>query len=246
MKFFLQSGLVLAALIALMGNAFAQNISMQPPAGGRVDLMAPAPSTTDTVFNILPNKNIHIKSDVSAGRVIINAKQVSMTDTDTDLDCGGSYPRLAVSGDVRVSGNIAVGGIMTCSSDRRFKKNIQVLPNTLNKVMQLQGVSYEWRAEEFPSRNFGAGTQIGLIAQDVEALFPDLVTTDGSGYKSVNYIGLVPVLIEAIKAQQAQIEGLQQQAKVAETATARLNALEARLNAMTAEQPAEAPAAGRR
>ena len=186
-----------------------------------------------------------MKGDAANSHVFVRALQINMTDDDAVVSCVSNATRLAVKGNAYITGDIAVGGIMTCSSDRRFKKNIQVLPNPLAKVMQLQGVSYQWR-NDVPNHTFSEGTQIGLIAQDVEALFPDLVLTDANGYKSVNYIGLVPVLIEAIKAQQAQIENLQQQAKTAETATARLDALEARLNAMTAEQPAETPAAGRR
>lgn len=229
---------LLAAISATLfgSTALAQHVIVQPASNGRVAFLAPA--STDTVVKINPNKNIHFYSETTTGRVIINAQQVAMTDNDTDLDCGaGTYPRLAVSGNVRVSGDIAVGGIMTCSSDRRFKKNIQFLANPLEKVMQLQAVTYQWRADEFPNRNFSAGTQIGLIAQDVEALFPDLVTTDGNGYKSVNYVGLVPVLIEALKAQQAQIAGLQQQLQTVETAQAnRIEVLEARLDALSTGQ----------
>jgi Chaperone of endosialidase len=54
--------------------------------------------------------------------------------------------------------------------------------------------------------NFSTGKQMGVIAQEVEKVFPELVTTNGDGYKRVNYIGLIPVLIESIKEQQTQIE----------------------------------------
>jgi hypothetical protein len=55
--------------------------------------------------------------------------------------------------------------------------------------------------------------EIGLIAQDLEQVYPELVSTDQDGYKSVQYSHLVPVLIEAIKEQQKQIEGLKKQAE---------------------------------
>ncbi len=80
----------------------------------------------------------------------------------------------------------------------------------------------------------GAG-QVGLIAQELEKVYPELVFTDADGYKSVNYAQLTPVLIEAIKEQQAQIEALKQQntALKAET-TAATEALEARLRRLEA------------
>jgi len=91
------------------------------------------------------------------------------------------------------------------SSDARWKQNITTIDSALAKVEQLRGVTYEWRTEEFPEKNFSKGTQVGLIAQEVEAVIPELVTTDNSGYKAVEYANLVAVLIEAVKEQQAMI-----------------------------------------
>jgi hypothetical protein len=71
--------------------------------------------------------------------------------------------------------------------------------------MHLQGVSYEWRTEENPGRGFGKGREIGLIAQNVEAVIPELVITDSKGYKALAYDKLIPVLVEAIKEQEAVI-----------------------------------------
>jgi hypothetical protein len=75
--------------------------------------------------------------------------------------------------------------------------------------MKLRGVSFDWKRDEFADRNFTDQHQIGLIAQEVEKVFPELVTKDGQGYKAVEYQNLVPVLIEAIKQQQAKIEDLE-------------------------------------
>lgn len=108
---------------------------------------------------------------------------------------------LAVAGDVKANG-------VVLSSDRRYKKNISPLQNILQRTMQLQAVNFQWRNSEFPEQNFPQGTQLGLIAQDVETIFPDLVTTGENGYKSVNYIGLISVLLQTIQEQQLQIEQL--------------------------------------
>jgi hypothetical protein len=116
-----------------------------------------------------------------------------------------------VAGDAAISGKFNSNGIQE-SSDRRFKKDIIKLGNSLEKVMLLEAVSYNWRVEEFPEKRFGDKKEIGLIAQDLEQVYPELVSTDQDGYKSVQYSHLVPVLIEAIKEQQKQIEGLKKQA----------------------------------
>ncbi len=72
--------------------------------------------------------------------------------------------------------------------------------------MQMRGVNYYWKQDEFPNKGFSDGKEIGVIAQEVEKIYPELVVTDKDGYKSVQYSHLVPVLIEAIKEQQAIIE----------------------------------------
>ncbi len=91
-------------------------------------------------------------------------------------------------------------------SDIRLKKNITPLSGPLEKVLSLQGVSYEWKREAFPQHNFEEGRQVGVIAQEVEQVFPELVHTDEDGYKSVNYAALIAPLVEAIKEQQAMME----------------------------------------
>jgi hypothetical protein len=112
---------------------------------------------------------------------------------------------LEVGGSIWANGQTITAGVTTWS-DMRFKKNILPLSNTLSIIMQLQGVTYSWRQDEFPQLNFPEGSQIGLIAQDVEKVIPEVVTTGGDGYKSVSYEKLVPVLIESIKDQQRQID----------------------------------------
>ncbi len=115
--------------------------------------------------------------------------------------------KLTVIGDVRVgtSGtngclrNFAGTGIIgTCSSDARFKRDISAFAPALAAVAQLRPVHYYWRASEFPDKRFGADRAYGLIAQDVEAILPELVSVDDDGYKAVDY-GKLPLLaIQAI------------------------------------------------
>lgn len=125
-------------------------------------------------------------------------------------------------------------------SDRTLKKNVRPLPSdTLLKMSQLNGVSFEWDRKklkevlrprsagklasaaseamtDMEAQGFPDTPQIGLIAQDVEKAFPSLVETDANGVKSVYYMGVTAVLVEALKAQQKQIEDLTSRIKALE------------------------------
>ncbi|MEX0813583.1 MAG: tail fiber domain-containing protein [Chitinophagales bacterium] len=113
-------------------------------------------------------------------------------------------------GNAELAGRFKSNGINE-TSDIRFKQNINALENSLDKVKQLRGVNYYWKVDEFPDKGFSKGKEIGVIAQEVEEIFPELVSIDDHGYKSVQYSHLVPVLIEAIKEQQALIENQKQE-----------------------------------
>ena len=108
-------------------------------------------------------------------------------------------------GKVNVTGSIYQNNSLI-HSDRRFKKDIKPIKNPLQSIQQLTGTSYQFRTGNFTSRSFSNQRQLGLIAQEVEKVFPELVKTNEDGYKAVNYDGLIPVLIEAVKAQQVVIE----------------------------------------
>jgi hypothetical protein len=91
-------------------------------------------------------------------------------------------------------------------SDKRFKKNIKTLDNSLLKLQSIRGVSYEYRVNEFPKFNFKKGTQIGFIAQEIETQFPELVDTLKGGFKVINYQAFSAILVEAVNEQQKNIE----------------------------------------
>jgi hypothetical protein len=105
-----------------------------------------------------------------------------------------------------INGNLWANGT-TYASDERFKKNISVIQTPLQKLEQLNGVEYEMKTEEFTANHFQSGRQIGLLAQNVEQVIPEAVSEAG-GYKGVDYARLVPLLIEAIKEQQKEINQL--------------------------------------
>lgn len=128
-----------------------------------------------------------------------------------------------------VYGKLKSDGI-TEMSDKRLKKDIHSLEGALASVQQMRGVTYNWRQENPAGIAFEKGLQIGLIAQEVEAIFPELVDTDDQGFKSVEYSKLVAVLIEALKEQQAQINSLQSQNGDLQEVKAEIELLKAQLN----------------
>jgi hypothetical protein len=112
-------------------------------------------------------------------------------------------------------------------------------------VLALRGVRYEWNALGIKHGGTAGAPQVGVLAQEIEKIYPELVSTDKDGYKAVNYAQLTPVLIEALKEQQAQIEALKAAAAAANTraaaaeaqatqATATLDTFEARLRRLEA------------
>lgn len=115
----------------------------------------------------------------------------------------GSY-KLYVSGSAYATGSWS-------SSDNRWKKDITPLNNSLSNVLKLQGVNYYWKTNEYPDKGFTEERQIGLIAQDVEEVIPELVHTDDEGYKSVSYEKLTAVLVEAVKELKKENDALRQE-----------------------------------
>ena len=110
---------------------------------------------------------------------------------------------------LHVNGDVAANNYYY-NSDERFKKDIHTIEGASDKLSELRGVTYFMRKDEFPERRFPEDMQYGLIAQEVEKIFPELVKTapseDGEeGYKSVQYANLVAVLIEAFKEQKDEI-----------------------------------------
>ena len=127
--------------------------------------------------------------------------------------------KLQVFGDIRVGTtgtngclrNFAGTGIAgSCSSDRRFKKDITPFSHVLEQVTALQPVHYSWRAADFPAQHFGEGRAYGLIAQDVEQVLPELVVTNDDGFKAVDYSALPLLTIQAVKDLKSENDALKQ------------------------------------
>jgi hypothetical protein len=109
------------------------------------------------------------------------------------------------TGDGGINSLIITAGGVFQTSDRRYKENIVPLNSALEQISRVEGVKYNYKADDASQIHFG------VIAQDIEKIFPNLVKTNDKGYKSVNYIELVPMLLEAIKEQQSTIDRLHKQ-----------------------------------
>ena len=103
------------------------------------------------------------------------------------------------NGTVRAANDI----IAFYSSDKNLKTNIKPLSNPIEKIKQIGGYEFDWKPESDHT-----GHDVGVIAQEIESILPEVVTTRTNGYKAVRYEKIVPLLIEAIKEQQKQIDEL--------------------------------------
>jgi hypothetical protein len=169
------------------------------------------------------------------GGILLNTGSTTASQTVTVLASGnvginntGPSYRLDVAGDARItSGSLGVGvapnatdGRIDASndivafqtSDRRLKENITPITNALEKVKSLTGVMFDWK-EETKSVHGYEGHDVGIIAQDVQAILPEAVRTNDTGYLSVRYEKMIALLIEGMKEQQLQIDELKSKLK---------------------------------
>ena len=102
---------------------------------------------------------------------------------------------------LEVSGSIRASEGLLSNSDERLKENIYPIEDALSKVSEIEGVYFNWKNE---NKN-----QVGVIAQQVKKVFPEVVSEDNNSYLSVDYSKLVPLLIGAVNEQSSIIEGLE-------------------------------------
>ncbi len=121
--------------------------------------------------------------------------------TDTDGTTGDDLIQ------IRGDGNAFIEGVWAPISDIRLKKDIVKVKGSLEKLSRLNGYNYNWKSPNKPL------PQTGVIAQEVQEEFPNLVVANHTGHLSVNYDGLIPHLIEAIKELKAEIEILKSASK---------------------------------
>ena len=172
-------------------------------------------SNTSLFYSVSPDYKFNI--DTSTNKIFINPSiySPSIILGDTNYNISGTN-RLYINGNslfngnlligdianapslvnetnyiIKVNGNIGVQGTITTTSDKRLKTNIKNINNALDKILNCRGVLFNYINND--------KTNIGVIAQEIENFIPEVVDTTNDGYKNVNYISLIGVLIEAIK-----------------------------------------------
>ena len=167
-------------------------------------------ATTATLFNT--NATTLNIGGASTATTIGSSGTAAITTISNNLKVGNptvdkitiSGGNLMVAGAAEFDGNVWVQGNLNTPSDIRLKTNIETLTGVLAKIDQLRGVKYEFKDQQ----KYASGPQVGVVAQELQKVFPELVSQGTDGYLAVNYSQLTAVLIQAVKEQQQQIEVL--------------------------------------
>jgi hypothetical protein len=137
---------------------------------------------------------------ISIGQAVATTSNVQFGSIGVGMAANGTSGRIDAANDI----------VAFSSSDIRFKENITPIENALDKISKISGNTYDWKAENKAEHGY-EGNDVGVIAQEIEAVLPQLVQTRENGFKAVKYDKLVALLIEGIKEQQIQIEELKAQ-----------------------------------
>jgi len=153
-------------------------------------------------FDTSNEVNVHINNSeklsvTTAGANVTGDFAASATSSAAHILVTGiiSGSQIEASGDV----------IAFSSSDRRFKDNLVVIEGSLDKIGKINGYEFDWNDKQTAYK----GHDIGVVAQEIEAVLPEVVTTRGDGYKAVKYDKIVPLLIESIKELQKKVEDIE-------------------------------------
>mgnify|MGYP005990739263 FL=1 len=120
----------------------------------------------------------------------------------TTVDSSGN---LSVSGEIRATGDV----IAYYSSDERFKDNIQPIQDSLYKISKIGGYEYDWNDKQSTYE----GHDVGVIAQEIHKVLPEVVTEREDGYLAVKYEKVVPLLIESIKELKQEVDDIKKNCK---------------------------------
>jgi len=168
---------------------------------GKVEVSAVTSTELGYMDGVTSNVQTQLDSKLSSSGNITTGGNIIIPDSgnigsasDTDAIT------IANSGNVTFGQDVTVNGDVVISSDARLKSNIVSLGSTLPKLLQIDGKSYEMKGKQ----------KMGVLAQEIMEVFPELVSEDDNEMLAVNYQGLVPVLINALKDQQNEIDELKE------------------------------------
>jgi hypothetical protein len=171
-----------------------------------------AVTITNTGVTSLAGTTNQVTVSASTGSVTLSLPQNIHTGASVQFNSLGIGTAAGAAGEIRATDNITA----YYTSDERLKTNVRPIENALDKVSQLDGVIYDWNDTYKKDHGdvdgyFVRADNSGVIAQQVEKVFPNVVADRADGFKAVRYELLVPLLIEAIKDLKAEIEALKAQ-----------------------------------
>jgi hypothetical protein len=190
----------------------SQNIGIGTPPLSGSRLLIKSPSTVNNTLAVQHSSgtnSILVRENTNGYTAFgdtTNTASGSPTET-IDVNGNGRFRIIGSGASAGALHYTSNGTLTTNTSDARLKKNIEPLSSSLHKIQKLQGVSFDWVDE-----NDKSGTHLGFIAQDVEQVIPEVVFENpADGYKGINYQEIIPMLVESIKEQQAEISLLKKE-----------------------------------
>jgi len=146
-----------------------------------------------------------IKSEINNKDIVFRGQDGGSTITALTIDMSDEGHAL-FTGDISGSVIRASGDVIAFnSSDTRLKNDIYPIQEPLDKVNKIGGYTFEWNSRQ----QIHKGKDVGVLAQEVEEILPEVVVTRGDGYKAVNYEKIVPLLIESIKELKKKVEDIE-------------------------------------
>jgi hypothetical protein len=148
--------------------------------------------------NSIINGTVTIKANIDSDSITANSITINVSSQLFSLGVG--TPSSGVEGEIRAANDVTA----FYSSDIRLKENVVQISHALEKVMQINGVHFDWKDDYIEERGgedgfFVRKNNIGIIAQEIEKVLPEIVVTKPNGYKAVRYELIVALLIQAIK-----------------------------------------------
>ena len=168
--------------------------------GSRSTAMGKSTTASDFASVVIGQYNSSGSSVTNNATVFNTANTAFVIGNGTSGSLSDAF-KVMFNGDATVSNDLTVSGDVVVSSDARLKANIASLGSTIAKLLLIDGKSYTMKKD--------GKQKIGVLAQDVQKVFPELVSKDDNEMLAVNYQGLVPVLINALKEQDEKISRLE-------------------------------------
>ena len=168
--------------------------------GSRSTAMGKSTTASDFASVVIGQYNSSGSSVTNNATVFNTANTAFVIGNGTSGSLSDAF-KVMFNGDATVSNDLTVSGDVNVSSDARLKANIASLGSTIAKLLLIDGKSYTMKKD--------GKQKIGVLAQDVQKVFPELVSKDDNEMLAVNYQGLVPVLINALKEQDEKISRLE-------------------------------------